>query len=106
MTKREQALYEEECKLEVASSAPLSALHSTLAMAKEVRKCHEELEEAEERLRVAQIAARKACDDDKIAKEEALKFEVVYITGVERRHNETGGWLESTDGVHRVRSEF
>lgn len=69
--KREQALVEMGRKLQVASSAALSAQHTASAKAEEARKCRKELEDAEERLGVAQIAANKAHDDAKVGKEEA-----------------------------------
>lgn len=60
MTKRNLAPVEMERQLMVASSAALSAQNSALAKAKKVRKCREKLEDAEERLGVAPVAASKS----------------------------------------------
>lgn len=46
VTKREQALLEMERKLHAASSAVLSAQHSTLAKAEKTRQCREEMGDA------------------------------------------------------------
>lgn len=88
VTKREQALVKVEQKLEATSSATLSAQHSSLEGVDEARKCREKLEDAEERLGVAQDATNKACDDANVAKEEASKFENDFVVEVERRRDE------------------
>lgn len=69
MTKREHVLDETEQRLQVVSSAVLLAHHSAFANAKEPCKCCEELESAEEQFGVAHVAAKKARDDAKTAKE-------------------------------------
>lgn len=85
VTKRKQGLVEVERKLQVGSSAALLTWHSALAKAEEARKICEELEDAEERFGVALVAASKARDNAKEAKEEATKFEADYIVKAGRR---------------------
>lgn len=50
VTKRKQARAEGERKLQVANSAVPSAHHNAFVEVKKVRKCREELEDADERL--------------------------------------------------------
>lgn len=69
VTKGKLALVVVERKLQVASSATLSAQNSALAKAEKMRKFDAELIDVEEQLRVPQIASNKAHDDAKTAKE-------------------------------------
>lgn len=69
----------------------MSAKHSALAKTEEARRCCEGLEVAEERLEVAKIAANKARNDAKTAKEEASKFDADYIAEMGTRQEEVGG---------------
>lgn len=48
------------------------------------------MEDAEEKLRVAQVATSKARDDGKTENEERLKYKVDYVAEVGRMHNEIG----------------
>lgn len=70
VTKRKQALIEVEQNLQIANNAALSTQHSCLAKAEEALNCRGDMENAEELLGVAQVAANKARDDSKVAKEE------------------------------------
>lgn len=79
LTKWKQALAEVERRLQVASSAALSAQHNTLAKAVKANKCHVILADVEHRLGAAQVAASKARDDNKTAKVEAFKFEGDHV---------------------------
>lgn len=90
VTEQEEAFVEVERKLHVACSAAFLRYHSALTKAEEARKCHEELEDAKELLGVAQIAANKAHDDAKTAKEEASIFQAHHVDDVGRRRDEAG----------------
>lgn len=59
MTKQDKALFKAEQKLQVASSAAMSAQHSALAKVVEARERRGDFEDAEERLGGAQVAANK-----------------------------------------------
>lgn len=83
-TKREQALNELEQKLQVASSAASSAQYSALAKVENTREYRKESENAEEQLEVVQVAACKARENAKTAKQEVLKLEADYVAEVGR----------------------
>lgn len=63
----------------------MSAQYSAFAKTEEARKCREKLEDSEERVEVAQIAASKERDEAQTAEEEASWFEADYGTEVECR---------------------
>lgn len=90
-----QALVELKWNFQVFSSAALSAQHSVLEKIRKARKCRGELEDAEERLGVAQIATSKARDDDKVAREKVFKIEADYVNKATRRQNEVDEWTRT-----------
>lgn len=90
VTMLDKALFEMGRKFLIASSAVLSVQHSALAKAKEVFKCGEKLEDAEERLRVAHNATNKAREDAKMTEEDAFEYEANYIANVGRRRDKVG----------------
>lgn len=88
VTKHKYSLVAVERKLQVASSAASSAHHSALAKLEEAHKCREEVDDGEERLKAAQVAASKARVDAEGAMEEESKFEADYVAKVGYRRDE------------------
>lgn len=90
MKKGEQALVEVERKFQGESSAALSTQHCALAKVGEARKCHQNLKDAEIRLKVAQVTTNRARNDAKVAREEASKFDANFVAKMGRRQDEVG----------------
>lgn len=63
-------------------------------MEEEACKCNEELEDTEERLVGAQVAACKTHNDAKTAREEAITFEVDNGAEVESSRDDIDKWTE------------
>lgn len=94
VTKWEQALLEVQQKLKAEKSAALLAQHSGLEKKEKPPLCCEELKDAEQGLGAALDSTVMACDDAKIAKEEAPRFELGYVPKVRRRRDEVGDLKE------------
>lgn len=56
----------------------------------DARKCCKELEDAEDGLRVAHVAASKACDDAKVARKRVSKVKTDYVAEVRKNRDEVG----------------
>lgn len=89
-----RTLFEVERKLQVARCAVISAHYSALAKVEEAGKCRKKLKDAVERLGIAQVAASKARDVNKIGKKEAFKLETDSVSKLGSRRDEAAVWTK------------
>lgn len=80
--KQQQVLVEPERKLQSASHAVLFAQHCAIENVEDAREYHDELEDTEMHLGVAQVLVSMVRYDAKTVKEEASKLGAVYVVEV------------------------